>query len=140
MDRTTDGSQSFMESIGEMVQRLERVERIVTLIAGPVLPLKGLLTLSYFEKYLDDRSSASYDTDPEKPWRKGAYAEYTHKTANIVLKLPNQWDCADGTKLLEALLTIAALEGRMPSRVLVDIQPDVFSAVDALATVVENET
>ena len=134
MDSITTGGQDFLESLGEMVRRLERVERIVKLFAAPVLPYAFELKKEAFHKYLEERCSPDWD-NTEKPWKAGNYTgEFTHKQTSITVKVPDQWGTEGEDQLIELLLTIAGFEGRMPARVLADIQPDVFpSAVDALA-------
>ena len=86
MDGITAGGQSFMQSLEDMVRRLERVERIVTLIAAPVLPYKHLMTREAFYKYLEARCSSEY-LDKERPWKAGYTGEFTHKTTGTEINL-----------------------------------------------------
>jgi hypothetical protein len=134
MDGITTGGQSFMEAIEEMVRRLERVEHIIKLLAAPVLPYKSELKKEAFHKYLEARCSPDWN-DTEKPWEASSYTgEFTHKKTSTVVKIPTQWDIDEPDQMIDLLLTIASFEGRMPARVLADIQPDAFpSAIDALA-------
>jgi hypothetical protein len=137
-DGISTGGQSFMESMGEMVRRVERLERVVTLLAAPVFPYVGLLESKAFVAYLEARSSNDF-TDTEKPWKRpyNGMDDFTHKQTGTSISLPT-WDGGDAKQqLLGHLLTIAAFEGRMPVRVLADIQPDAMSAVDALASTVQ---
>jgi len=140
MDFST-GSQAFLQNMEELVQRLERLEKIVTLFAVPVLPCKGRLDKEAFHKYLLERCSSEY-TDTTKPWRQ-EYSAFHHKTVAAQIDLGHLSYNAETAQdqLMEHLITIAATEGRSPVRALLAIQPSAFpSAVDALATVAPEET
>lgn len=135
MDGLGQSSQDFVQGIQDMVQRLERLERIARLFLAPILPYKHDLKREAFFKYLEAHCSLEWN-DEDKPWKAGNLTgEFEHKQTMTTVKVPDQWS-TDGTyaDLLDLLLTIASFEGRMPARVLADIQPDIFpSAIDALA-------
>jgi len=124
----------FVEEFEKLVERIERLEQVVRLFLAPILPHElMLLRTEPFEQYLADRCR-----DDEATWQRGTYTGYyTHIKTNMEVNISGPpWESQE--KLLDALLTIAAAEGRMPARVLADIQPDVFpSAVDHLAAIAD---
>jgi len=138
---TGSSGSAFIEEVGQLLNRIDRLEKITRLFLAPVLPYAHALTPEAFTRYLDDRcpcSGREAEGEREPEWFKGNYTGYyTHRKTRVEVDISG-WD-AD-KKLLDALLMIAAAEGRMPSRVLADIQPDAFpSAVDHLATLVDEE-
>lgn len=140
MEGISTGGQSFLQSLEDMVRRIERLERVVTLLAASVLPYKPLLSREAFVKYLAPLCSDD-QYDKQKPWRCNYSQAFTHKDTFTQIDF-SQLSYGEGSEdqLMDHLITIASLEGRMPARVLADIQPDVFpSAVDALATVADTD-
>ena len=122
------GYGSFLDVMRNLQTRITRLEMTVTLWLAPVRDCT--LNRETFKRWLDDN------------WRTGSFAsEYRHETSHVMVKLPNdgeQW--AWGAELREVLLTIAAVEGRTPRDLLLEIDPNAFpSAIDALGATVRTD-
>lgn len=140
MDDLTQASQNFMESIRNLMERIERLERCARLLLLPVQRYQHKLTYEAFDAWLNRAT----ETDSRKAglgasrWVKGYRAgEYSHQPENIEVMIPDKFLDIDGAGLMELLLTIASFEQRSPAQLLMEIDPDLMSAVDACATVVD---
>ena len=127
----------FLDDLNKLAARLERLERICSLFVAPLAPLDVKIKWTSLQAYLDKRVDAP---SPQRRWDRDSTCVYVYNPLGIRCDF-SQVHYRDGDgddvqdELREALLTVAACEGKMPMRLLEEIQPGAVGAVDLLADV-----
>jgi len=123
------------QEIEALADRFLRLERIVSLFLVPVIRSQVFIEWGALQRYLDEQSDASLGKLKESypTWRRDITCVYIHNATGIRADFSG-YQPVEQARLLEALLTVAACEGRMPMALLQEIQPGCLNAVDALAS------
>jgi hypothetical protein len=127
------------ESFERLENRIKRLELLSRLFIAPILPYSGCIS---HEKVRDHLAILVARDKPKNDWDDGGRwtARYSNEFEHtqLGLKISLDWNSKPG-EILDAILSIAAIEERTPRSILMEIDPDVFpSAVDALAASAED--
>ena len=128
----SDGIESFMEQFRALGERLIRVETLCTLFTQPIkalnIDIDWRLLQRFMDEKADDPAAAAWDYSGGK---RDYTCVYVHQGTGMRVDFSSTAN--DQDKLRLAILSIAAVEGMMPLRLLQEIQPDCVGVVDALA-------
>ncbi len=145
MPGLSDAGRSFIEEMEKLNGRLERLERCARLALVPVKDYLPNLTTEKVGEFLNGlvvRDADKSDYDKEK-WTDGDYTGYfQHQPSGQQFKLEDHYyDTAPEGRwpFYDILLDIAVAEQMSLKRLLVEIDPNLMSAVDACASVVDSE-